>query len=31
VLAEIIADGTYEEIFTKYFPDLPVPEDFQGQ
>jgi ABC-type amino acid transport substrate-binding protein len=31
VLAEIIADGTYEEIFTKYFPDNPVPEDFQGQ
>jgi ABC-type amino acid transport substrate-binding protein len=31
VLAEIIADGTYEELFTKYFPDNPVPEDFQGQ
>ncbi|MGH2818158.1 MAG: basic amino acid ABC transporter substrate-binding protein [Actinomycetota bacterium] len=31
VLAEIIADGTYEEIFTKFFPDNPVPEDFQGQ
>jgi polar amino acid transport system substrate-binding protein len=31
VLAEIIADGTYEEIFKKYFPDNPVPEDFQGQ
>jgi polar amino acid transport system substrate-binding protein len=31
VLAEIIADGTYEEIFKKYFPDNPIPEDFQGQ
>jgi ABC-type amino acid transport substrate-binding protein len=31
VLAEIIADGTYEGIFTKFFPDNPVPEDFQGQ
>lgn len=29
-LAEIIADGTYESIFTKWFPDLPVPEEFQG-
>jgi polar amino acid transport system substrate-binding protein len=27
-LAEIIADGTYEQIFTKWFPDLPVPEEF---
>jgi ABC-type amino acid transport substrate-binding protein len=31
VLAEIIADGTYEELFKKYFPDNPVPEEFQGQ
>jgi polar amino acid transport system substrate-binding protein len=29
-LAEIIAEGTYAEIFSKYFPDLPVPEEFQG-
>lgn len=28
VLAEIIEDGTYEEIFLKYFPDLPVPDEF---
>lgn len=27
-LAEIIADGTYEKIFKKWFPDLPVPEEF---
>ena len=27
-LAEIIEDGTYEEIFKKWFPDLPVPEEF---
>jgi polar amino acid transport system substrate-binding protein len=27
-LAEIIADGTYAEIFTEWFPDLPVPEEF---
>jgi ABC-type amino acid transport substrate-binding protein len=27
-LAEMIADGTYEQIFTKWFPDLPVPEEF---
>ena len=27
-LAEIIADGTYEEIFKKWFPDLPVPEEY---
>jgi ABC-type amino acid transport substrate-binding protein len=31
VLAEIIADGTYEDIFKKYFPDNPVPEEFQAQ
>jgi polar amino acid transport system substrate-binding protein len=29
-LAEIIADGTYAEIFTKWFPDLPVPEEYQA-
>lgn len=27
-LAEIIADGTYEDIFKKWFKDLPVPEEF---
>lgn len=27
-LAEIIEDGTYEEIFKKWFKDLPVPEEF---
>ena len=27
-LEEIIADGTYEQIFSKWFPDLPVPEEF---
>jgi polar amino acid transport system substrate-binding protein len=27
-LAEIIADGTYEQIFKKWFPDLPVPEEY---
>lgn len=27
-LAAIMADGTYEQIFTKWFPDLPVPEEF---
>jgi polar amino acid transport system substrate-binding protein len=27
-LADIIADGTYEQIFTKWFPELPVPEEF---
>ena len=31
VLEEIIADGTYEEIFKKYFPDNPVPEEFKGE
>jgi polar amino acid transport system substrate-binding protein len=30
VLAEIIADGTYAEFFTTYFPDQEVPEEFQG-
>lgn len=29
-LEEIIADGTYESIFSKWFPDLPVPEEFQA-
>ena len=28
VLAAIIEDGTYAEIFTKWFPDLPVPEEY---
>ena len=27
-LAEIIADGTYEEIFLQYFPDQEVPPEF---
>jgi ABC-type amino acid transport substrate-binding protein len=31
VLAEIIADGTYEGLFKKYFPDNPVPEEFRAQ
>jgi polar amino acid transport system substrate-binding protein len=31
VLAEIIADGTYEDLFKKYFPDNPVPEEFRAQ
>lgn len=29
-LAEIIEDGTYAQLFTKYFPDQPVPEEFMG-
>ena len=29
-LTEIIADGTYATIFLKWFPDLPVPEEFLG-
>jgi ABC-type amino acid transport substrate-binding protein len=29
-LAEIIADGTYETIFTQYFPGVEVPPEFQG-
>jgi polar amino acid transport system substrate-binding protein len=29
-LAEIIADGTYEAIFTEYFPGVEVPPEFQG-
>lgn len=28
-LAEIIADGTYAQIFTTYFPDQEVPPQFQ--
>jgi polar amino acid transport system substrate-binding protein len=27
-LATIIENGTYEEIFNKYFPDLEVPDEF---
>jgi ABC-type amino acid transport substrate-binding protein len=29
VLQEMIADGTYAEIFMKYFPDNEVPPEFQ--
>ncbi len=29
-LAEIIADGTYAEIFGTYFPGVEVPAEFQG-
>ena len=29
-LAEIIADGTYAEIFSTWFPELPVPDEYQG-
>jgi ABC-type amino acid transport substrate-binding protein len=29
-LADIIGDGTYETIFKKWFPDLPVPEEYLG-
>ena len=29
-LAEIIADGTYEEIFARYFPGVEVPPEFQA-
>jgi ABC-type amino acid transport substrate-binding protein len=28
-LKEVIADGTYAKIFTKYFPGVPVPAEFQ--
>ncbi len=28
-LKEVIADGTYAKIFTKYFPGVPVPSEFQ--
>jgi ABC-type amino acid transport substrate-binding protein len=27
-LAAMIADGTYEQLFTKYFPTLPLPPEF---
>lgn len=29
-LQVVIDDGTYEELFTKYFPDLPLPEEFKA-
>jgi ABC-type amino acid transport substrate-binding protein len=29
-LAAIIADGTYTQIFQKYFPGVPVPPEFAG-
>jgi polar amino acid transport system substrate-binding protein len=29
-LEEIIKDGTYETIFTKWFPDLPVPDEYKA-
>jgi polar amino acid transport system substrate-binding protein len=29
-LEEIISDGTYGEIFKKWFPDLPVPPEYEG-
>ncbi|MGH2545728.1 MAG: basic amino acid ABC transporter substrate-binding protein [Actinomycetota bacterium] len=29
VLAEVIADGTYQEIFQTYFPGVEVPPEFQ--
>jgi polar amino acid transport system substrate-binding protein len=29
-LAAIIDDGTYAQIFTEWFPDLPVPEEYVG-
>lgn len=29
-LAEIISDGTYAEIFSTWFPDLPVPDEYQA-
>jgi polar amino acid transport system substrate-binding protein len=28
-LADMIADGTYQQIFKKWFPDLPLPPEFQ--
>jgi ABC-type amino acid transport substrate-binding protein len=27
-LQAIIADGTYKQLFTKYFPTLPLPPEF---
>jgi ABC-type amino acid transport substrate-binding protein len=29
-LKEVIADGTYETIFKKWFPDLPVPPEYKA-
>lgn len=29
-LQAVIADGTYETIFTKWFPDLPVPDEYKA-
>jgi polar amino acid transport system substrate-binding protein len=29
-LAAIIADGTYKQIFSKYFPGVPVPPEYGG-
>jgi ABC-type amino acid transport substrate-binding protein len=29
-LAAIVADGTYKQIFEKYFPGVPVPPEFGG-
>jgi ABC-type amino acid transport substrate-binding protein len=28
-LAALIADGTYKQLFTKYFPTLPLPSEFE--
>ncbi|MDQ3878632.1 MAG: basic amino acid ABC transporter substrate-binding protein [Actinomycetota bacterium] len=30
-LQDVIDDGTYEQIFKKYFPKLPVPPEYQSQ
>ena len=30
-LAEIIKDGTYKELFEKYFPELPLPPEFEPE
>lgn len=30
-LQDVINDGTYEKIFKKYFPKLPVPSEYQPQ
>ena len=29
VLAQMIADGTYQEIFNKYFPPDSIPDEFK--
>jgi len=29
-LVEVIADGTYEELFTQYFPGFEIPEEYQA-